>query len=257
MLTSGIIERKVSLMMPLNRIESALDLIGKRVLDAIYPSSLYCICCGNIIDSSRSYCLCDHCIKHIRWDLDQPFETKDLRMLSCVDYGIYERSIIFALKYDGHKYIADTIAEIMEDRLKSSGWLEIATQSIIIPVPLSKERLRGRGYNQSALIAKKLVERIGKSAISVGPRYMDALKRIKDTKPMKGLGPRERIKNISGSIEVKSEYRDLIVGEDILLIDDFFTTGSTGTECARTLRKAGAGNINMLAFAARRRNDLL
>ena len=90
------------------------------LLDCIYPDSLYCICCGNIIDGSRSYSLCDHCMTHLHWTLEDPVTIKGIRLISCVEYGIYERSIIFALKYDGHKYIADTIGEIMADRIRSS-----------------------------------------------------------------------------------------------------------------------------------------
>ena len=48
---------------------------GGKALDLLYPPSLYCNCCGNLIDESRTYNLCDHCISHIRWDAS---EIRDL-----------------------------------------------------------------------------------------------------------------------------------------------------------------------------------
>ena len=260
--------------------------------DFIFPDGIYCICCGNIIDQSRTYSLCDHCMTHIHWNLDPPrkvvVSNDSIKMIKCADYGIYERSIIFALKYDAHTYISRIIAKIMKDRLIKefegvqpgldkdpafrglSNWL-------IVPVPLHKSRLAERGYNHAELIAKHLSREIRLP-------MMDMLERRKETRPMKGLGPAERDANIRGSIRVKPSFMRYFkeynrngplidapetniltnisnsvsksistnTTTNVLLIDDFYTTGSTAKECARALRNAGIrGEIWMLAFAAR------
>ena len=86
-------------------------------LDLLYPPALYCSCCGNLIDESRTYRLCDHCMAHIRWDGAEPRYLDGMKILRCTQYGLYERTLIFDLKYNGKTYIARDIAEIMADRL--------------------------------------------------------------------------------------------------------------------------------------------
>ena len=218
------------------------------LLDIIYPKDIYCVCCGNIIDQSRTYGLCDHCITHIKWNGSEPRKKNDLTLLSCADYGLYERSIIFALKYDGHKYLASNIAEIMRDRLSLShevGDISIDyDNTVIVPVPIHKRKLRERGYNHAELIAKELGKRMDLPVL-------DGLNRTRDTLPMKSLGPHQREMNIRESMEFRRDYRGLIEGMDVILVDDFFTTGSTARECARAISRENPRSILMLAFAAR------
>ena len=73
----------------------------KTVAELAFPPSLYCACCGNIIDSTRTYSLCDHCMDHFRWDRSDGISSEDIKLIRCVSYGIYERSLIFDLKYRG------------------------------------------------------------------------------------------------------------------------------------------------------------
>ena len=265
-----------------------LRVLKEEIMDFIFPASLYCICCGNVIDKSRSYSLCDHCMMHVHWNLSPPdigkgrVDADIVPMLKCADYGIYERSIIFALKYDNHKYIARTIAEIMKDRILKElenpdspfDSLMKGERWIIVPVPLHKKRMSERGYNHAELISDFLSKEL--NAIGIKVSSVDLLERIRETRPMKNLGPEEREKNIRGSIRVRENAADLInrvealnrvnpLNEDtnqnnrefiskvnVLLIDDFYTTGSTARECARALRRYGIrGRIGMLAFAAR------
>ena len=78
----------------------------KTVVELSFPPSLYCACCGNIIDSTRTYSLCDHCMDHFRWDRSDGISSEDIKLIRCVSYGIYERSLIFDLKYRGKKHVA-------------------------------------------------------------------------------------------------------------------------------------------------------
>lgn len=219
--------------------------IKEELLNLVYPRNIYCICCGNIIDETRTYSLCDHCMLHISWDL-APARVMgpNLKMIRCTGYGIYERSIIFALKYDEHKYIAETIGEIMRDRLEMDSEWEYYQDALLVPVPMHKKKERRRGFNHARLIAEKLSD-------FSGLEMVDALMRIRETLPMRGLGPEERAANISGAMKVKPYLSKKVVGRKILLIDDFCTTGSTGGECARALLQEGAKEVSILVFAAR------
>ena len=170
------------------------------ILDAIFPESIYCICCGNIIDNTRSYSLCDHCMDHIHWNLEEPKIVDGMEFVKCMEYGIYERSIIFSMKYGGHKYIARPGAEIMYDKLVQIGQAEKdpnnsnnpnnKEEQIVVPVPMYYKKERQRGFNQAALLGEMLAPKIGARFIG------DLLVRTRETKAMRSLSPTERAENM-------------------------------------------------------------
>ncbi len=209
--------------------------------DLLYPPSLYCICCGNIIDETRTYNLCDHCMCHIKWSGYESREYDGVRIWWCAEYGLYTRTLIFSLKYNGKKYISRDIAKIMSDKLKLIG----CDFDIIVPVPISKQREKQRGFNQMALVSKYLAKYTGKQSIA------DVLIRNADTLPMRGLNPMERKENIKGTIALNEKYGKILKDKKILLIDDFYTTGSTASECSRALRMAEPVEVSFLSFAAK------
>lgn len=210
------------------------------LLNLIYPASLYCICCGNIIDETRTYNLCDHCIGHIKWCGEEVRQINGIKVLRCVEYGIYERTLIFSLKYNRKKYMARDIGKIMADRMS----LTEIRYDIIMPVPMYKKKEKKRGFNQAALIAKHLSKKVGIPYIS------DALIRALDTKAMRGLNPAERESNVKNSFQINDKYATMLEGKTVLLIDDFFTTGSTAKEAFRIAKTAGIEDMYLLAFAA-------
>lgn len=214
-----------------------------RLLGLIYPDPLYCICCGNIVDETRTYGLCDHCVRHMVWDTSEPDIRDGMEFMRCCQYGIYERTLIFSLKYNGKRYISRHIAEIMRDKLKNAG--RDRNYDIIVPVPLYKGKERQRGFNQTALIGKYLGKYIG---IPCAPK---TLIRTRETRPMRGLSPHERKENIAGCFALGPDAEDMIRGRRILLLDDFYTTGATAIECRKVLEAADPAAIGFLAFAAK------
>ena len=102
--------------------------------------------------------------------------------------------------------------------------------SVILPVPLHRKRLRERGFNQAVILARQIAKRFAL------PLDFLTLKRAVFTAPQVGLGREERSVNVRGAFAVRKPER--IAGETVLLVDDVYTTGSTLTECARTLLKA-------------------
>lgn len=220
---------------------SLLRRAAEAFLDLIYPPGLYCSCCGNIIDDTRTYHLCDHCISHIRWDGSQPQVVEGLKIFRCAQYGLYERTLIFALKYNGKKYIARDLAQIMDDRLT----LAQAEYDVIVPVPMFDAKERQRGFNHAALMGRYLGRLAGKPCIERG------LCRTAQTRPMRGLSPAERRLNVKDKFAVNEKYVKILRGKKILLLDDFYTTGSTAGECFRALKTAEPAEVIFLAFAAR------
>lgn len=214
---------------------------AEKAMELLYPPALYCICCGNLIDETRTYHLCDHCMRHIRWDGNEMREIGGLKTLRCTRYGLYERTLIFALKYNGKKYIARDLAQIMADRLA----LAEVDYDVIVPVPMFSAKQRRRGFNQAALMGKYLGKIVNKPCIEEG------LLRTADTLPMRGLSPTERKLNVKDKFSLNQKYDKIFKDKKVLLLDDFYTTGSTAAECFSALKKAAPKDVYFLAFAAR------
>ena len=101
---------------------------------------------------------------------------------------------------------------------------------ILLPIPLHPQRRSERGFNQSELIADAL------GAYCELPIMPGIIQRVKHTQPQTELSAKERRENVKDAFAVSGE----IAGQNVLLIDDVFTTGSTMAECAKTLEEAGA-----------------
>jgi ComF family protein len=128
------------------------------------------------------------------------------------------------------------LVELLE--VAYSGW-GLPPPDLIVPVPLHPRRLRERGFNQSGLLAGEFARRIK------APVSYDALRRKSQTLPQTRLNREERLRNVKGAFEISDAGK--VRGRRILLVDDVFTTGTTLSECARTLkRKGGASEVHAL-----------
>ncbi len=230
-------------------------------MEVIFPSSLYCISCGKIIDSSCDYALCESCMRRFHWagaktctrcgkilaedyrhDLCwdcRSFEHEFDRGFTCVQYGLLERGVLMDYKYRGKAYIGRKLGEIMFDRMG----LEDAEYDMIVPVPMHRKRQNRRGYNQAQIMASVIAGKKGVPCVS------ELLERTQPTKAMKGLGAVERFENLKNAFAVSSENHYTISGKNILLVDDIYTTGSTLDACSRVLKTAGADKVYVLTFA--------
>jgi ComF family protein len=109
----------------------------------------------------------------------------------------------------------------------------------VIPLPLHSDRLRERGFNQSAEIAKVLGRLLG-----VAVDYQKVL-RTRPTAPQAELPHRERQRNVRGAFECRTDFS----GQNLLLIDDVMTTAATANECARILKLHGAASVTIAVVA--------
>ena len=249
------------------------NVIWNRLLDLVYPPSLYCISCGRITDDSRTYSLCNDCMAAMNWVTDRhcgkcgrPLSDNDPGQLcfgcagrersgrpfafdkghACAGYGAAAQSVIFALKYGGCSDIGDILGEILYDRMAAEyGGIALAEMyDLVIPVPIHRDRKEKRGYNHAGLMAESFADRTGIRC------EQDAAVRTRETAAMKGLTPAQRMSNISGAFGIRKNKQELIQGASVLLVDDIFTTGSTVDELACILKENGASRTDFLAFSA-------
>lgn len=241
--------------------KKSIQKAGALLADWLYPMATYCVCCGNLIDRSRSYCLCDHCIRRIQWgwltiDLTaQEAETGRRNYLdsaaACISYGLYGRRLIFDLKYNRHTYVARVIADILADRILSDPDAQhLREADYLVPVPLHAKRLAQRGFNQTAKIGKYLEKRLRDAAEPQYPHLLDgALLRTKETAPQRALSGEERSVNLAGAFAIRPASLQRIAGARILLLDDVYTTGATANQCAKALKESGAAEVHFAALA--------
>lgn len=157
---------------------------------------------------------------------------------SAVIHAGVVRDRINQLKFGGQTHWAPPLAQLLADTLRKTPEV---SPDFIIAVPLHKNRLRQRGFNQAGLIAQKL----GRS-IDLPLRY-DVLIRSQWTEPQTRLSRQDRLRNVKNAFAVLNP--SLAEGRCILLIDDVFTTGSTLSECSATLKKAGASAVHTLTVS--------
>ncbi len=119
-------------------------------------------------------------------------------------------------------------------------WMKKCGVQAIIPIPLSKKRMRQRGFNQAALVADEIGKRMKI------PVYHNLLIRVLDTKAQKELNEEERKNNLKRAFKTSVNKVQL---DHILLIDDIYTTGSTMNEATRTLKQAGVDQIYCLSIS--------
>lgn len=229
---------------------------GKAVRAAVYPENITCDVCGAELVAETRYNLCAACTEEMPFitghrclNCGLPVNDEADWCMRCMNTEsvylahrsplVYEgkaRTLVYALKFGGKKYIARLLGAMMSDAFLSCGM----EGEIIVPVPMTEKDEKKRGFNQSELLARDIGERLN---IPVLP----ALSKTKDTAPQKELSGRARRNNVKDCFS--AAFAEYIAGRKILLVDDVFTTGATANECARTLLRAGAASVSVLTAA--------
>jgi ComF family protein len=126
--------------------------------------------------------------------------------------------------------------------LRSSPWIEPALEAAdaVIPIPLSDQRLKERGFNQAALLAQKLAP---------AKANLRALVRLHDTPAQSGLTRSARLRNLRSAFMVEPDQASALQGRNVILLDDVMTTGATMDAAATTLRECGVRHITAVVVA--------
>ncbi|MBI4478163.1 MAG: ComF family protein, partial [Acidobacteria bacterium] len=146
------------------------------------------------------------------------------------------RSIIHALKYEGRRSIGRRLARLLRAQCADV----LAGADGVVPVPLHPRRLRSRGFNQAAEIARHL-----------DLPLVPVLQRQRDTQPQMELPASRRHRNVKQAFALtrRAHHRDAVRGRRLVIVDDVSTTGATVQECARVLKRAGALEVRAVTVA--------
>lgn len=237
------------------RKEIKKETIAGMLLDAIYPRR--CPICHDIA-WPRGELVCRSCAGKLRpiqeprcKKCGKPIEKEELEY--CTDCarrehifeeaaGIfpYDRTMQASLmkcKYGGRREYLDYYGQMMARHGKK--FLERWQPQAIVPIPLHKTRMRLRGFNQSTDLACVLGREFGI------PVQEHMLEKNRKTRPQKELEENQRRRNLLGAFSLGKDFRPL---QNIVLVDDVYTTGSTVDEAAKCLKKAGTQKIYVLTL---------
>lgn len=189
-----------------------------------------CACCGKVLAAAQPGR--DH---HCQDCLVRPPPFGVAR--SCIRYDQAASLLLHRLKYHGDTAVLPVLRHIVQ-RADIAG---PCTPDLIVPVPLHPVRLRGRGLNQAALLARLFFP---DRAAAI---RCDLLRRIRDTPAQTALDGAARRANLQRAFAVADAAQ--LQGRTVCVVDDVFTTGTTVAECSRTLRRAGAAEVSVLTLA--------
>ena len=211
------------------------------VLDLLFPPK--CVFCGKVLDTGEDG-LCARCQRELPWLTDGEAELTGEFFSLCAAPLRYQNKVrdsVRRYKFKGrrgyYKLYGRLVAQCIHDHL--AGRYDLITW-----VPLSPQRKKERGYDQAFLLASA-------AALELGEVAVETLRKDRNTETQSGLTEEaQRRANVLGAYSPVDP--SLVEGKRVLIIDDVVTTGSTLSECARTLRTMGASDVVCAALARAR-----
>lgn len=214
-----------------------------------------CFGCGDIMGDGRGFCpMCWAGLDHLPIEgcalcrapmslegavcaacLLQPPQHDGV--LAALGYGEVARTLVLRLKYGRRLGCASVMATLLEARAR------LFPDALLVPVPLHRWRMWGRGFNQSQMIAAAIARQTGQTL------YAEMLKRPKRTRPLGTLSRPARAHEVKAAFAINPRFQSDLVGRDVLLVDDVYTSGATANSCAAVLKKAGAAKVYVLCWA--------
>src|SRR5579863_4780632 len=229
---------------------------GRAVVDGVLPPR--CLACGATVDDVNALCpkcwaamtffappwcavcglpfphpmgegaVCADCARErASWD----------RARSVMRYDKHSRSLVLGLKHGDRTHLAKALGGWMH----RAGGEVLERADFIVPVPLHWTRLFARRYNQASLLAHAI------HAAGGPPVAPDWLMRRRRTPSQGRLGAAARLRNVRGAFFLRPGRS--VKGKRLVIVDDVLTTGATVEECARVLRRGGAGFVGVLTLA--------
>ena len=218
-----------------------------RLADLLVPlAPPLCAACGGVAGAAEP--LCGGCRTRLHWLGPAPLEAAGVAVWAPVAYEGPARALVRALKFGG----AWAAAETMAAQIAANAPPELAGAAasaeplrapvpaeapVLVPVPLHARRLRRRGYDQAALLARALAARTGLETSACLTRSGSAGAQV-------GRGRADRLAGPPGAIRARGP-----VPSRAVLVDDVVTTGGTFAACAAALRAAGTAAVTALAYA--------
>jgi len=224
------------------------------IKNLIFPVN--CGSCGEPLNLTNADCICPDCESELETVFSdgccfcgRPLETEGILCRTCRGKTYYTdgfftacryegniRNLIVNFKFNGRKYLGKILGKILAETFLSK---INENFDYIVPVPLSKKRLKERGYNQSYVLSKSVSEASG---IEINAAL---LKRKKHTLPQTDLKRNQRFENIKEAFFADSKASN----KKILLIDDVATTGATVQSAVSALKRESAEKVTALVLA--------
>lgn len=205
----------------------------------LFPSK--CVFCRRVLEEDG---VCDKCKASLPYRRYEENEDKPMfvdRAYACFHYEGDVRNALIRYKFGGLSKYAVDFSEYLAETIRK---YLAGDYDIISWVPLSKERLRKRGYDQARLLAEEVGIRLNETPVRTLIKKRNTLPQSRQPDASK------RMANILGAYELASSD---VADKSIILLDDVFTTGSTVSECARILKTAGAKNVYVVTLAKTRK----
>lgn len=189
-----------------------------------------CLCCGRAVRPERLFC--PGCVPALpKEPLSREFPLPGggfLAVAACFPYEKGFRRTLHRLKFQEERALARPLGLLMAEAASSLG----EELDGVTWVPMSPQKLRRRGYNQSELLAKAVAKELGLPAWNL-------LEQVRETDTQHSLTRAQRADNVRGAYRAKSAT----LGKRVLLVDDIVTTGATLRACAQGLYGAGAQKV--------------
>ena len=215
----------------MERVRDKVDYLFQCFLEVIYPREEKCYVCN----TEGEKIICDKCKGKIQ-KANEILIIEECDLLICSYYSFIVKDLILRLKYKGDFHAGEILAILLEEKIKESN----LNVDFITYVPVAKDSLKKKEFNQCEYLSKELGKRLGIKSIEI-------LKKKNKVKEQKSLCKEEREKNVQNAFCLKS-YKNL-EGKSIILLDDVMTTGSTLKACVRELKKIKDIKIFLLTIA--------
>ena len=200
----------------------------EKILSVIFPSKKYYFNLDKIPKSPQ----------HTNADIFSFFDYQSSKGRELIYYIKKYRDPLLSQKIAG--YIYNELLEELSEKNEFGYFLN----PLVIPIPITEKRYNERGFNQTHDIAKYISEHVK------GQAYYDILYKTKETKKQALISQRhKRIMNVLHSFGIRDRYTKNIQDQDIILIDDLYTTGATVNEARRVLLKNKVRNIIIITIA--------
>jgi ComF family protein len=238
---------------------SPFSLLRDSLLALVYPQA--CAICRRSVETKHDGIACGRC-----WRKTRIFKDEEILCRKCGAFlktgepvrevfcrrcdediydearavGLYENALstsVLVLKKQ--PYLSPRLQNLLISTFENSPFQD-ATR--IIPVPLSRKRLSERGFNQAAVIARAISKQTG-----VAVDESSLVRKVHTEKHRAGMDRKARAESVKNVFGVKRPR--LVSGENILLVDDVFTSGATASNCAEALKKSGARRVYVLTIA--------
>lgn len=237
-------------------------------LDLFFPKR--CVFCRKTGDY-----LCPNCFARVSFDvsprclicqrpsingLTHPVCSTKYSIDGCFSGVVYKgvvKKLLYQFKYQPNlSDLQSFLGELLyESLIQDETFMQVKSlyAPTYVPIPLSSKKFRARGYNQAALLAKALAK------LTEG-EVVQLLQRTRDTKPQYGLSKEERAQNMQGAFGIDAKVKSSTFAkasedkhnpkmQNIFLVDDVVTTGSTLVEAANVLKRNGVQNVWGITFA--------